>query len=136
METFCPISNAFPPSFIQVNKYNVAVGYHAADFQLYVSVLDKLQTVKVGYAHNVNSSVKVGAEVQRKLSSGETNVTLAYSKALTSGALAKVKIDNTGVLSALYETKLNSGEKVTGSLQLQATDLSKPAKYGFAVDLS
>lgn len=119
-----------------VNKYNVAVGYHAPDFQLVVSVLDKLQTVKVGYAHNVNSSVKVGAEVQRKLASGETNVNLAYSKALPTGALAKLKIDNTGVLSALYETKLNSGEKVTGSLQLQATDLSKPVKYGFAVDLS
>ncbi len=43
----------------QVSKYNIAVGYHTADFQLAVSVLDLLGTVKVGYAHNVNSSLKV-----------------------------------------------------------------------------
>ena len=35
-----------------------------------------------------------------------------------------------------YETKLSSGEKVSSSLQLHATDLSKPVKYGFSVDLS
>jgi len=119
-----------------VSKYNVAVGYHAPDFQLVVSLLDKLQTVKVGYAHNVSSTTKVGAEVLRKLASGDTTVSLGYSKALASGALAKLKLDNTGVLSALYETKLTSGEKVAGSIQVQATDLSKPVKYGFAVDLA
>ena len=99
-------------------------------------VLDKLGTVKVGYAHNVNSSTKVGAEVVRKLATGDTSVTLGYSKALTSGALAKLKVDNMGILTALYETKLTTGEKIGGSFQLQATDLSKPVKYGFAVDLS
>lgn len=32
---------------VQVTKSNVAVGYHAADFQVAVSLLDQLQTVKV-----------------------------------------------------------------------------------------
>lgn len=117
-------------------KYNCAVGYHAPDHQIAVSVLDKLQTVKVGYAHNVNKTTKVGAEVVRKLASGDTTINLGYQRSLASGALAKFKIDNTGLLSALYETKLNSGEKVAGAIQLQATDLSKPPKYGFAIDLA
>ncbi len=46
------------------------------------------------------------------------------------------QLDGSGLLSALYETRLASGEKVTGSLQLQATDLSKPIKYGFAAELA
>jgi voltage-dependent anion channel protein 2 len=92
--------------------------------------------LQVGYAHNVSSSTKVGAEVVRKLASGDTTITLAYSKVLPSGALSKVKIDNTGLLSALYETKLSSGEKLAGSIQLQPTDLSKPVRYGFALDLA
>lgn len=41
---------------MQVSKYNLAVGYHAADFQLAVSVLDKLQTVKVGGLHSQGAS--------------------------------------------------------------------------------
>lgn len=85
----------------------------------------------------MSASTKVGAEVVRKLdSTGATTINLGYSKLLASGSLAKLKLDNTGVLSALYETKLTTGEKVAGSLQLQATDLSKPVKYGFAVDLA
>jgi voltage-dependent anion channel protein 2 len=126
----------FDTATSKVSKYNVAVGYHAPDFQLSFSLLDKLSTLKVGFAHSVNSTTRVGAEVQRKLVSGDTTVNLGYAKVLTSGALAKLKVDNTGLLSALYETKLTSGEKVAGSFQLQATDLSKPVKYGFLVDLA
>lgn len=51
-------------------------------------------------------------------------------------APALAQVDNKGLMSCLYEAKLTSGEKVAGSLQLQATDLSQPVKYGFAVDLS
>ena len=120
----------------QVSKYNIAVGYHAPDFQLALNVLDQLGTVKVGYAHNVSSSTRVGAEVQRKLTSGDTTINLGYAKTFATGALGKVKLDNTGLLTALYETRLSSGEKVGGSFQVQATDLSKPVKYGFAIDLA
>eukprot|EP00199_Chlamydomonas_sp_CCMP681_P006758 CAMPEP_0119108626 /NCGR_PEP_ID=MMETSP1180-20130426/15514_1 /TAXON_ID=3052 ORGANISM="Chlamydomonas cf sp, Strain CCMP681" /NCGR_SAMPLE_ID=MMETSP1180 /ASSEMBLY_ACC=CAM_ASM_000741 /LENGTH=279 /DNA_ID=CAMNT_0007094261 /DNA_START=47 /DNA_END=886 /DNA_ORIENTATION=+ len=127
---------AFDTAKNMVSKHNVAVGYHAPDFQMAISILDKLQTVKVGYTHNVNPTTRVAAEINRKLASGDTSVTLGYAKLLASGASAKFKIDNTGLLSALYETKLTSGEKVASSFQLFATDLSKPLKYGFAVDLS
>mmetsp|Transcript_38711 Transcript_38711/g.86097 ORF Transcript_38711/g.86097 Transcript_38711/m.86097 type:complete len:277 (+) Transcript_38711:122-952(+) len=118
-----------------VSKYNVGIGYHAADFQVAAFLTDKASTAKLVYAHNVTKSQVVGAEVVRKLSGGDTTFTLGYSKKLESGALTKVKIDNAGVLAALYETKLSTGEKVAGALQLQATDLSKPVKYGFSLDL-
>lgn len=119
-----------------LTKYEVALGYHAPDFQVSALLADRLQTLKVNYAHNLTPSTSVGAEVSRKLASADTNFALAYAKKLPSGALTKVKLDGNGLLSALYETRLSGGEKVTGSVALQATDLSKPVKYGFAVDLN
>lgn len=118
-----------------LTKYNVGVGYQGGDFQVAAFLADKGTTAKLAYAHNVTATATVGAEIVRKLATSDTTFTVGYAKKLTSGALAKVKIDNTGALSALYETKLSSGEKVAGALQVQATDLSKPVKYGFALDL-
>ncbi|GLC46453.1 hypothetical protein PLESTB_001718200 [Pleodorina starrii] len=117
-------------------KYNFAVGYHAADFQVAALLADQAKTLKLSYAHNLTSTSTVGAEISRKLASADTTFALAYARKLSNGALTKFKLDGAGTLSALYETKLASGEKVAGSLQLAATDLSKPVKYGFAVDLA
>ncbi|KXZ46183.1 hypothetical protein GPECTOR_46g252 [Gonium pectorale] len=119
-----------------LTKYNFAVGYHAADFQIAALLADQLKTLKLSYYHNLTSTSSVGAEVTRKLADSSTAVALAYGRKLSNGALTKFKLEGSGVLSALYETKLATGEKVAGSLQLQATDLSKPVKYGFAVDLA
>ncbi|GAX78905.1 hypothetical protein CEUSTIGMA_g6344.t1 [Chlamydomonas eustigma] len=127
---------AYDTSMSALTKYNLAAGYQAGDYQVTVALADKASTAKVSFAHNVDGTTTVGAEVARKVSSGETTFTLGYAKKLTSGALAKVKVDNSGTVSTLYETRLASGEKVAGSLQLHATDLSKPLKYGFALDLA
>ncbi|KAG2495976.1 hypothetical protein HYH03_005905 [Edaphochlamys debaryana] len=119
-----------------LTKYNVALGYHAADFQVAALLADQAKTVKLSYSHNLTPASTVGAEVVRKLATSDTTFALAYARKLSTGALAKFKLENSGLLSALYETKLASGEKVTGSLQLQATNLSAAPKYGFAVDLA
>jgi voltage-dependent anion channel protein 2 len=104
--------------------------------QVAAFLTDKLSTLKLSYAHNLTSASTVGAEVARKLSSTDTTFALAYAKKLTSGCLTKAKIDNSGLLSLLYETKLAGGEKVAGSFQLQTTDFTKPVKYGFSLDLA
>ncbi|EFJ42744.1 hypothetical protein VOLCADRAFT_83511 [Volvox carteri f. nagariensis] len=119
-----------------LTKYNVALGYHAPDFQVAALLADQAKTLKLSFAHNLTATSTVGAEISRKLASNDTSFAVAYARKLSNGALTKVKLDGSGLLSALYETKLASGEKVAGSLQLQATDLSKPIKYGFAVDLA
>lgn len=119
-----------------LSKYNFALGYHAPDFQVAALLSDKLGTAKVSYSHNLNTTSSVGAEVTRKLATSDTTFALAYARKLTNGALTKVKVDGSGLLSALYETKLPSGEKVSSSVQLKATDLSKPLKYGFSLDLA
>lgn len=119
-----------------ISPHSTPPGYHASDFQATATLADQLSTLKLAYLHTVSPTATVGAEVNRKLASAETSFALAYARSLTGGAIAKLKLESSGTLSALYSTKLAGGEKVTGSLQLAATDLSKGPKYGFALDLA
>jgi voltage-dependent anion channel protein 2 len=133
---------AFDTGKSKVTKSNVALGYSSSDYSI-ACVLsdvgtgaDLFSAAKLSYAHTVSPTTSAGAEITRKIASGDTSFALAYSKKLESGASSKVKIDNTGALTGYYETKLVSGEKVASSLQVQVTDLAKPLKFGFAVDLA
>lgn len=57
----------------------------------------------------------VGAEVNRKLDAASdvpSTFALAYARSLANGSTAKFKLESSGTLSALYMTKLASGEKV------------------------
>ncbi len=56
-----------------------------------------------------------------------------YAKRLDSGALAKARLDNTGIASLLYETELKPLTKLALSSQFDATDLSKAPKFGLAL---
>ncbi|KAG2489348.1 hypothetical protein HYH03_012178 [Edaphochlamys debaryana] len=122
-----------------LTKYTITAGLHAADYQATASVADQGQTLKLSYVHTLSPAATVGAELSRKIAgadTGSTSFALAYGRALVNGATAKVRLDSTGALQALYMTKLAGGEKLTGSLQLQATDLAKGGlKYGFALEL-
>ena len=64
---------------------------------------DAGKTVKLGYAHNVDAATVAGAEVTRSLTSDETVFAIGYGKRLASGALAKVRLESTGLTSLLYE---------------------------------
>ena len=56
---------------------------------------------------------------------------------LDNGALLKTKIDHKGMLSALYEQRLSTGEKFVLSSQLDTLNIGgKAPKVGFALDLA
>lgn len=124
------------PQILPPHDVCLFAGYHAPDFQVAALLADQAKTLKLSYAHNLTATSTVGTEITRKLATSDTTFALAYARKLSNGALTKFKVDGSGLLSVLYETKLATGEKIAGSVQLQATDLSKPVKYGFAVDLS
>lgn len=128
---------AYDTAKAAITKANAAVGYHAADFQVAAHLLNMGTLCQVSYCHTTASGSTLGAEVTRELSSAAaTTFACGYARRVAGGALLKFKLDNTGTLSSMYETKLLSGEKLAGSCQVKATDLSAPLKYGFAVDLS
>ncbi|PNW88088.1 hypothetical protein CHLRE_01g013700v5 [Chlamydomonas reinhardtii] len=127
---------AYDTAKADLTKYNFVAGYHAADFQASATLADKLSVLKLVYSHNVSAKATVGAELSRSLAGGATTFALAYARILAGGALTKLKLESSGALTALYQTKLQGGEKVTGSVQVQATNLTLGPKYGFALDLA
>jgi voltage-dependent anion channel protein 2 len=124
-----------------VTKYSLGMGYNAPDFQAAAFYLEKAdekksKAVQLSYVHHLSATQSVGGEVTKSLSSEETpTFTLGYSRRLENNALAKVKLTSGGIMSLLYETKMMGGEKLSGSFMCDVTDLSKPVKYGFSLDL-
>lgn len=137
-----------------ITKYAAGVGYNAPDFQaaaVFSEVTEKVKkaaddkstadstvqnrSIKVGYYHTINPTHSVGAEIIRSLATNATTFQVGYSRNLANGSIAKVKLANSGLASMMYESKLAGGEKVSGSFQCNVTELSKPVKYGFSLDL-
>ena len=117
-----------------IAKWAVGLGYTAADYQL-ASVLNDKKELSLLVAHNVQSDLTVAAEVVRNLSSSETALSAAVQRRLMSGALQKVKMQHTGVVSVIHEQILEGKSKISLSGQFDAKDLSKAPKYGLGLDL-
>lgn len=116
-----------------ISKWTLGLGYTAADYSVAALLNDK-QDVTALVAHGVRSDLTVGTEIVRNLSSGETALSAGVARRLPSGALQKVKVAHTGVVSVLHEQALEGKSKIALSGQFDATDLTKAPKYGVGVD--
>ena len=98
---------------------------------------DKLETIKFVAAHNVSADKALAAEITRPVAGGDVTFNLGIARKLDNGALLKTKIDHKGALSALYEQRLSTGERLVLSTQLDTLNFgSKSPKVGFALDLA
>lgn len=113
-----------------MTKYNLGAGYTAEDFSVAIFFMDKADTIKASYCHKMSSSASIGAEVQRRLSKKETTFTIGGLTKLDGGALAKVKVDNHGICSMLYQQELRPKTVATMSAQFDMKTLDKNAKVG------
>lgn len=113
-----------------MTKYNLGAGYSAEDFSVAMFVVDKGDTIKASYCHKTSASASIGAEVQRRLSKKETTFTIGGMTKLDGGALAKVKVDNHGICSMLYQQELRPKTVATMSAQFDMKTLDKNAKVG------
>eukprot|EP00889_Picochlorum_renovo_P004463 jgi/Picre1/31493/NNA_006845.t1 len=64
-------------------------------------------------AHSVTPDVTVGAEIVRNLDSAETSMAAGVARRLPSGALQKVKVQHTGIVSVLHDRLWK--ERATGA---------------------
>ena len=106
------------------------------DYQASALLTDLGRTLKLGYAHNIDSRTVAGAEVTKALDgSADTGFALGYGKLLENGALAKVRLESTGLTSLHYEQDLTPLSKLALSSQFDATNLDEPPKVGVALAL-
>jgi voltage-dependent anion channel protein 2 len=119
-----------------LTKWTLGVGYTRLDYQVAALLADQGETLKVQYAHNVDPTQSVGGEVSKSLHKDDaTLITLGYLKRLQNGSLAKVRLDNTGIASFLYEQELQPKTKLALASQFDATNLEKAPKIGIALDI-
>lgn len=128
---------AYDTAKSEVSNYGFALGVHAGDSQLAVHLQDKLETMKLVAAHNVSKDKSLAAEITRPVAGGDVTFNLGIARRLDNGALVKTKVDHKGMLSALYEQRLTTGEKFVLSTQLDTLNIGgKAPKVGFALDLA
>lgn len=113
-----------------MTKYNFGAGLDASDFSVALFLLDKGDTVKASYNHKMGGGASVGAEVLRKLSKSETTFTVGGMAKLDGGATGKVKVDNHGICSMLYQQEIRPKTVATLSAQFDMKTLDKNAKVG------
>lgn len=119
-----------------VTKWTVGAGYTASDYQVAVLLNDK-QTATAMVAHKVSIDTTIGAEVVRDLSTGgATAFSAGLSKQLLGGALSKFRLDNSGIVSVLYEQELKARTRLAVSGQFNALDLNKAPKFGFGYNIN
>lgn len=99
---------------------------------------DKLETIKLVAAHNVSKDKALAAEIVRPVAAGgDITFNLGISRRLENGALLKTKLDHKGILSALYEQRLSTGERFVLSTQLDTLNVGgKAPRVGVALDLA
>lgn len=117
-----------------ITKWTTAIGYQAEDYQVALWANDK-NDVTAAFAHRVLPDTSLAVEVSKNMSSQTTGLAAGMSRIMPSGALQKIKVEHTGVVSVLHEQELQPKTKISLSGQFNALDLSKPPKYGVGLDL-
>merc|ERR1712176_101260 len=117
-----------------VTKWSIGAAYAASDYKCALLCVDKGNTYKASYVHAVSGTSSVGGEVVRNLAKESTTFTVGATHKLESGASTKVKIDNTGIASLLYEQEFTPKTKTAFTLQFDTMNLNKSAKVGVAID--
>ncbi|PSC73090.1 voltage-dependent anion-selective channel [Micractinium conductrix] len=118
-----------------ITKWTVGVGYTKADYQAAVTLNDQ-QNVTALVAHKVTADTTLGAEAVRNLTEGNTTFAVGLTKAQSGGTITKLKLDNSGIISVLYEQEMKARTKLAVSGQFSALDTSKPPKFGFGYNIA
>ncbi|CBX91959.1 hypothetical protein IAQ61_000166 [Plenodomus lingam] len=93
-----------------ITKYSAAVGYTTPLYNAAVTATNSLSVFSASYYQRVNPAVEAGARATWDSKSG-SNVALevAAKYMLDPASFAKAKINNLGIASLAYNTKVNSG---------------------------
>lgn len=118
-------------------KYNAGLGLNKPEFSAALLILDKGETLKASYLHNVNSDTKttVAAEILHKLSTSDTTFTVGSSYALDPLTTVKTRLNNHGKLGALLQHEFRPKSTVTFSTEVDTKALDRQAKVGLALAL-
>ncbi|KAF1921732.1 mitochondrial porin-like protein [Ampelomyces quisqualis] len=93
-----------------ITKYSAALGYTTPLYNAAVTATNSLSVFTASYYQKVNTAVEAGAKATWDSKSGSNvGLELAAKYKLDPLSFAKAKINNLGIASLAYNTKVNSG---------------------------
>ncbi|KAF2635834.1 hypothetical protein P280DRAFT_436247 [Massarina eburnea CBS 473.64] len=93
-----------------VTKYSAAVGYTTPVYNAAITATNSLSVFTAAYYQKVNSAVEAGAKASwDSKSNSAVGLELAAKYKIDPASFAKAKINNIGIASLAYNTKVNSG---------------------------
>ncbi|KAH8730197.1 eukaryotic porin/Tom40 [Phaeosphaeriaceae sp. PMI808] len=93
-----------------ITKYSAALGYTTPLYNAAVTATNSLSVFTASYYQRVNPAVEAGAKASWDSKSGSNvGLELAAKYKLDPASFAKAKINNLGIASLAYNTKVNSG---------------------------
>ncbi|KAF2035525.1 mitochondrial porin-like protein [Setomelanomma holmii] len=93
-----------------ITKYSAALGYTTPLYNAAVTATNSLSVFTASYYQRVNPAVEAGAKATWDSKSGSNvGLELAAKYKLDPASFAKAKINNLGIASLAYNTKVNSG---------------------------
>ncbi|KAF2262272.1 hypothetical protein CC78DRAFT_534933 [Lojkania enalia] len=93
-----------------ITKYSAAVGYTTPVYNAAITATNSLNIFTASYYQKVNSAVEAGAKATWDAKQGSAvGLELAAKYKVDSASFAKAKINNLGIASLAYNTKVNSG---------------------------
>ncbi|KAF2471647.1 uncharacterized protein BDR25DRAFT_303144 [Lindgomyces ingoldianus] len=93
-----------------ITKYSGALGYTTGTYNAAITATNSMQLFTASYYQKVNSAVEAGAKASWDAKSGNTvGLELAGKYKIDTSSFAKAKINNLGIASLAYNTKVNSG---------------------------
>lgn len=93
-----------------ITKYSAAVGYTTATYNAAITATNSLNVFAASYYQRVNPAVEAGAKATWDAKQGSAvGLELAAKYKIDAASFAKAKINNLGIASLAYNTKVNSG---------------------------
>ncbi|OAL48635.1 mitochondrial porin-like protein [Pyrenochaeta sp. DS3sAY3a] len=93
-----------------ITKYSAALGYSTPLYNAAVTATNSLKVFTASYYQKVNPAVEAGAKATWDSKAGSNvGLELAAKYKLDPASFAKAKINNLGIASLAYNTKVNSG---------------------------
>ncbi|KAK3216024.1 hypothetical protein GRF29_8g1924099 [Pseudopithomyces chartarum] len=93
-----------------ITKYSAAVGYTTPIYNAAITATNSLSVFSAAYYQKVNTAVEAGARATwDSKAQGAVGLELAAKYKIDPASFAKAKINNLGIASLAYNTKVNSG---------------------------
>ncbi|KAI9688419.1 MAG: Mitochondrial porin [Bathelium mastoideum] len=109
-----------------ITRYSAAIGYQTPSYTAALTSTSNMQVFAGSYYHKVNSNVEAGAKTTFDTKAGNTmGLELATKYKIDPASFAKAKLNDQGIASVSYSTKVNSGFTFGVGLSLDSKKLNE-----------